>query len=147
MVWAWKAMSRHFFQPLAPKVVVSTKKIVSLPKSALFGPKVPLAAPLRKTLYKHKHLEGVLGAQSRKSALLAQKVRNSVPKPDFQRKVRFGREITISAKRRETSRNVTYSALKACPRLGLQVVASAGILRLSVENESQQQVHHNGNSY
>ena len=107
MVWAWKARSRHFVQPLAPKVAVITTKRAYLPKNALFDPKVPLPAPLRKALYKHKHLGCVLEVQSRKSAILAQKVRNSAPKPGFHQKAVLGAKMTIFAKRLQTAQNTT----------------------------------------
>ena len=90
MVWVWKSKFRYFFQPLAPEVAIFTKKSVSGPQSALFGPKGQLPGPPRKSLYKHKVLGGVLEARNRESALFTKKVRNSARKHECHQKVRFG---------------------------------------------------------
>ena len=73
-----------------------------------------LLAHLRKSLYKHKLLGGVLGAQLRKSSLFAQKGGNSAPKPDFHQKAVLGAEMPIFAERLQKSRNASIFALKSC---------------------------------
>ena len=73
--------------------------------------------PLRKTLYKHNVLGGFLEARNRKSAFPTKKVGNFAPKPDFREKSVFRSKSWNFAKRRKTTRNATFFALKSCSRL------------------------------
>ena len=59
------------------------KRAVLDQENALLGPKCALPGPLLKTLYKHKLLGGLLGAQNRKSATFHPKSLNSAQKHEF----------------------------------------------------------------
>jgi len=72
--------------------------------------------PLLKTLYKHKLLGGLLGAQKQKRATYHQKSKIPRKYADFRKKAVFRAKSAFFAKRRETSQNVTVFALKACSK-------------------------------
>ena len=113
--------SRFFKVPLlfpatGTKSSYFTKKYVSVPESALLGPKCAFLGPLLKTLYKHKLLGGLLGAQNRKSATFHQKSKIPRKNANFRKKAVFCAKSVFSAKRRETSQNVTIFALKTCSK-------------------------------